>query len=270
MEQSFLSDNTVQTPICTLGHAAWGVGYIALLVLSTLLSLVVVWRLWRQRRLTMQEVDTRQTLVRAVSQILLIGSALLAISAYSLSSAPMGWPGYHSRYLIGLLMVTPAVIAPLWNAASNVYTMDFPQKWLRVLCSNGSRVALGVIALVYLTGTLMLFSEVPATQAANQRQTNLINYLVASGHPHIYTEYWECNKIAFESNERVICGVLDTTLQPSHNRTPGYWNIVHADPQAAYVFSVGSPQVALLDKKLAPSRYKRLVMDGYVVWQPTA
>ena len=270
MEQSFLSDNTVQTPLCTLGHTLWGVGYIILLVLSVLLTLAVLWRLWRQWRLTMQEVDIRQTLVRSVSQLLLLGSALLAISAYSLSSAPMGWPGYHSRYLIGLLIVTPAIIAPLWNAASNVYTMSFSQHWLRILCSNGSRVALAGIALVYLSGTIMLFSEVPATQAANQRQTDLINHLVTSGHPHIYTEYWECNKIAFESNERVICGVLYPDLQPSHNRTPGYWEIVHADPHAAYVFSIGSPQVALLDKKLKASKYERSTMDGYVVWMPIA
>ncbi|GAC1464921.1 MAG: hypothetical protein PVSMB2_31280 [Ktedonobacteraceae bacterium] len=270
MEQSFLSDNTVQTPLCTLGHTLWGVGYIVLLALSILLTLAVLWRLWRQGQLTMQVGDTRQIIVRSVSQFFLLGSAILAITAYALSSAPMGWPGYHSRYLIGLLIVTPALVAPLWNAASNVYTMGCFQKRLRVLCRNGSRVTLALIVLVYLIGTIMLFSEVPTTQAANQRQSDLINHLIASRHTHIYTEYWECNKIAFESNERVICGVLDPNLQPSHNRTPGYWAIVHADPHAAYVFSVGSPQVVLLDKKLTTSKqkYERSTMDGYIVWQP--
>ena len=216
----------------------------------------------------MQAVDTRQTLVRSVSQLLFIGSALLAISAYALSSAPVGWPGYHSRYLIGLLIVTPALVVPLWNAANNVYS--FSHAWLRLLITNGSRIVLIGIALVYLIGTAMLFSEVPRTQVVNQQQKDLIEHLVASGHSHIYTEYWECNKIAFESNERIICGVLYPDLQPSHNRTPGYWDIVHSDPQSAYVFSVGSPQVALLDKKLATSKqkYERSVMDGYVVWIP--
>ena len=270
MEQSFLSDNTVQTPLCTLGHALWGVGYIALLVLSVVLTLLVLWRIWRRGQFTLQAGETRQTIVRSVSQLLLLGSALLAISAYSLSSAPVGWPGYHSRYIIGLLIVTPAVIAPLWNAASNVYAMTFSQQWLPVLIKNGGRIALAAIAIVYFIGTVMLFSEVPATQAANQRQTDLINHLVASGHTHIYTEYWECNKIAFESNERIICGVLYPNLQPSHNRTPGYFDTVHADSQAAYVFSPGSPQVALLDKRFATSKqkYARSIMDGYVVWQP--
>ena len=270
MEQSFLSDNTVQTPLCTLGHAIWGIGYIALLVLSVVLALSVLWRIWRQGQFTLRVVDTRQTIVCSVSQLLLLSSAILAISAYSLSSAPVGWPGYHSRYLIGLLIVTPALLAPLWNAASNSYTMKLPQQWLPTLIKNGGRVALAGIALVYLIGTVMLFSEVPATQAANQRQTDLINHLVAAGHTHIYTEYWECDKIAFESNERVICGVLYPDLQPSHNRVPNYFNIVHADSQAAYVFSLGSPQIPLLDKRLATSKqkYERSVMDGYVVWQP--
>ncbi len=270
MEQSFLSDNTVQTPLCTLGHAIWGIGYIALLVLSVVLTLSVLWRIWRQGQFTLRVVDTRRTIVRSVSQLLLLGSAILAISAYSLSSAPVGWPGYHSRYLIGLLIVTPALLAPLWNAASNRYTMKLPQQWLPTLIKNGGRIALAGIALVYLIGIVMLFSEVPATQAANQRQTDLINHLVAAGHTHIYTEYWECDKIAFESNERVICGVLYPDLQPSHNRVPNYFNIVHADSQAAYVFSLGSPQIPLLDKRLATSKqkYERSVMDGYVVWQP--
>ena len=269
MEQSFLSDNTVQTPLCTLGHAIWGIGYIALLILSVVLTLSVLWRIWRQGQFTLCVVDTRQTVVRSVSQLLLLGSAILAISAYSLSSAPVGWPGYHSRYLIGLLIVTPALLAPLWNAASNMYTMKLSQQWLPTLIKNGGRVVLAGIALVYLIGTVMLFSEVPATQAANQRQTDLINHLVAAGHTHIYTEYWECDKIAFESNERIICGVLYPDLQPSHNRVPNYFNIVHADSQAAYVFSLGSPQIPLLDKRLAASKqkYERSIMDGYVVWQ---
>ncbi len=269
MEQSFLSDNTVQTPLCTLGHGLWGVGYIALLALSAVLTLAVLWRLWRHRR--MEALDTRQTLVRTVSRLLFIGSALLAISAYSLSSAPMGWPGYHSRYLIGLLIVTPAVIAPLWDAATNLYAMEYLRKPFRLLVKYGSRAVLTGIALILIMGTSILFSEVPRVQATHQQQRSLIGYLLASGHPHIYTEYWECNKIAFESNEHIICGVLDPNLQPSHNRTPGYWDIVHSDLQAAYVFSIGSPQVALLDKKLASSKqnYERSVRDGYVVWIPT-
>ncbi|GAC1393386.1 MAG: hypothetical protein NVS4B11_28950 [Ktedonobacteraceae bacterium] len=272
MEQSFLSDNTVQTPLCTLGHALWGVGYIALLILSVLLTLGMLWGVWRQGRFTMRIVDTRQNIVRYVSQLLLLGSAALAITAYAFSSAPVGWPGYHSRYLIGLLIVTPVLIAPLWNAASKAYTMQFSKAWLNRLRTNGSRAVLVLIALVYIVGTGILFSEVPATQAANQRQVDLINHLVTTGHTHIYTEYWECNKIAFESNERVICGVLYPDLQPSHNRTPGYWDIVHADPQADYVFSIGSPQVALLDKRMATSKqkYERSTMDGYVVWQPVS
>lgn len=272
MEQSFLGDNTVQTPLCTLGHATWGIGYIALLVLSALLSLGVLWRLWRGRRLTMGAVDTRQEIVRSVSQLLLLGSALLAIAAYSLSSAPMGWPGYHSRYLIGLLMVTPALIAPLWNMASAAKGLTFPTAWLNWFSVNGSRVVLAAILVVSLIGTVMLFTEVPAIQAANQRQNDLINRLIATGHTHVYTEYWTCNKLAFESNERVICGVLDTRLQSSHNRTPGYWDIVHSDPHAAYAFPLGFPQVALLDKKMAKSlqKYERSVIGGYVVWLPVA
>ncbi len=270
MEQAALSDNTVQTPLCTLGHVTWGLGYFTLFALSALFSLSVLWRLRQQGRLTMRVVDTRQEIVRSVAQLLLLVSAFLAIAAYSVSYAPVAWPGYHARYLIGLLIITPVIVAPLWNIASGVKRLTFPTPWLNSLGTNGSRAVLTIILLTSVLGTIMLFTEVSSVQATSQRQHNLINHLLANGHTHFYTEYWTCNKIAFVSNERVICGVLDDNLQSSHNRTPGYWDSVHADSRAAYVFPLGTPQVALLDKRMATlkQKYRRSMMDGYIVWEP--
>jgi len=293
MEQSFLSDNTVQTPLCTLGHAAWGIGYVALLAVALLLIIRMLWVLWSSGNFTMKDVDKRQTIVRYVSQLMLPGSGALAILAYALSSAPMGWPGYHSRYIIGLLIITPALIAPVWNAASTANGLswarrattrvhpyyDDPSKSLSYHSRGGPlwspwSLVLALIGIVYLAGTIMLFTEVPATQAANQRHADLINYLVKTGHTHIYTEYWTCDRIAFESNERILCGVLDANFQPSHNRAPGYYDIVHADSQAAYVFPVsnlpGSPSISLVEKMLATSKqkYARTTVGGYAVYQP--
>lgn len=269
MERSFLSDNTVQTPICTAGHALWGVGYIALLAIALLLAIVAIGRMVLRHDVNMHAVDKRRVIVRTVTHFILLGSAAIDIAAYSFSSAPVGWPGYHSRYLIGLLIITPALVAVLWGTVQGVQTIQTNGQRVRVYAG---RVILALIFTISLIGTFMLFSEVPTTQAATRRQLSLVNYLVQTGHTHFYTEYWTCDKLAFESIEHVTCAVLEANLQalPPPNRVPGYYDAVHNDPRAAYAFPQGSPQIALLDKKLATSkqRYTRTIVGGYVVWEP--
>ena len=264
MEQSFLSDNTVQTPLCTVGHALWGVGYIALLAIALLAVIITIGRMMVRGELRTQAVDTHHAVVQTVSHFVLLGSAAIDIAAYSVSSAPAGWPGYHSRYLIGLLIITPALVAVLWGMVQGART-----NWQRLRVYAG-RTVLVLVFVVCIIGTFMLFSEVPQTQAQTQRQMSLINYLVQTGHTHFYTEYWTCDKLAFESNERVTCAVLEPNLAvfPQHNRVPGYYNAVSHDLRAAYAFPQGSPQIPLLDKKLSKQRYTRTVVGGYVVWEP--
>jgi len=262
----------VQTPLCTAGHALWGVGYIALLAIALILVIVAIGRMMVRGELRIQAVDTHRAVVRTVSHFILLGSATIDIAAYSVSSAPAGWPGYHSRYVIGLLIITPALVAVLWGAMQKAQGAQAVRtNWQRVWVYGG-RAILALVFIVSLIGTFMLFSEVPTTQAATQRQMSLINYLVQSGHTHFYTDYWTCDKLAFESKEHVICGVLEPNLQvfPQHNRVPGYYDAVHNDPRAAYAFPIGYPQVALLDKKLATSKqhYTRTIIGGYVVWEP--
>ncbi|HCI82387.1 MAG TPA: hypothetical protein DHW02_22160 [Ktedonobacter sp.] len=264
MEQSFLSDNTVQTPLCTAGHALWGVGYIALLVIALLAVVFAIGRMMVRGELRSQAVDTHHIIVQKVSHFVLLGSAAIDIAAYSLSSAPAGWPGYHSRYLIGLLIITPALVAVLWGTMHGVKT-----NWQR-LRVYGGRIVLSLVFAICIIGTLMLFTEVPRTQTTTRSQMSLVNYLVQTGHSHFYTDYWSCDKLAFESDERVTCAVLEPDLQVfmPHNRVPGYYDAVHHDSNAAYAFPLGNPQVPLLDKKLSKQHYTRTVVDGYVVWEP--
>src|SRR5260221_2665360 len=132
-----------------------------------------------------------------------------------------------------------------------------------------SRGVLVLVGFIFLLGTVIAFIEVPATQAANQQRADLIGNLSRIGATHIYTDYWTCNALAFTSNERIICGVLDENLQPTHNRAPRYYAIVSADPHTAYVFCMDN-QLPSLEHKLQAKglTYRRYVFDGYVVFQP--
>ncbi len=124
----------------------------------------------------------------------------------------------------------------------------------------------------------MAFSEVPAAQRATQQRNNLINSLLHIGANRIYTEYWACNDLAFASNERIICAVVDDNLQSSHNRIPGYDALVYADRYAPYVCPINAsnlpagnnclPALKQMVARAAPGTYRHYEFDGYEVYQP--
>jgi len=266
-ELSFWADNTPPSTQCTLIHVGWGLGYLTLLVTAFLLNARKLWKLRTRTPTEMEPFERRQAVVRHMAQLLMLSAGGLAITVYSLSSAPIVWPGIHARYLVGLLIITPSVIAPLWSAASTLKSQMARLERARVVASRAILVFIGFVLLV---GTFMTFSEVPAAQAANQRQSDLINNLMRIGATHIYTGYWTCDSLAFQSDERIICGVIVLNLQPTHNRVPHYYTIVSTDPHAAYVFPVHDPIFPVLMQRFEQSGtpYRLFFFDGYEVFQP--
>jgi len=293
-EVPFLGPTSPNTFQCVLIRDIWSAGYLLLFALAILLALVVVWRSWwrwqvqksggladhrsprwslglghPQNKLAMQKdltLEERRNLVRHSTRLMLLGGAMLALLFYTFSDAPVDWPGIHARYLIGLLIATPAIFWPLWSAicATGSRMTNFAR--IRKLASAAVLILIGGILLL---GTVFTFGELPAAQAANGRQQDLIAHLLSIGATHIYTDYWTCNRIAFASQERIICGVLSGTLRPSHNRDPHYYTIVSHDPHTAYVFDPGSYSQAAQRKLVqAGVRYRRFAFDGYIIYQP--
>jgi len=265
-EIAFLSDNTPRTPACEAIRGIWGVGYTVLLVLALVLAVVALWRI--PSRTEMDAGEKRQVVVRSCARLLLLLAGGLAIAGFAISSAPVSWPGFHARYLIGLLIITPVVIEPLWNAASRI---ELQRPLARVKALTGS-VLLALILFVLLVGTVMAFSEVRAARSSNREWSNLSSDLLHIGARHIYTDYWSCDNIAFISNERIICGVVNGDLQPSHNRDMRYYTIVSRDPRSAYVFHASGHLPAALYKKVQqhPENFRRYDFDGYIVYQPVS
>ncbi len=274
-EMTFLGDNSPHTLQCTLAHASWGVGYILLVVTAFVFAILLLARLQMREKATMGEFEYRQALIRRVAQFLLITTALLNIVVYTFSSGPVDQPSFHARYLIGLLIATPALLAPLWSAASQLH----PRTVLLRSRAYACRALLALAWLILLTGTIIAFIEVPAAQAADQQRVALLANLEHVGINHIYTEYWTCNNLAFASDEHVICGVIDANLQPTHNRAPRYYDIVRADPRTSYVCPIHIenmttpnynclPALERMVAKAPAGSYQRYVFGNYVVYQP--
>jgi hypothetical protein len=88
---------------------------------------------------------------------------------------------------------------------------------------------------------------------------------------HVYTDYWTCDKIAFESDEQIICAVVNSRLQPDffHNRYFPYYTRVSADPHAAYVFprDPGEFEPAAIGATSPFNQnYNRIILNGYILY----
>ena len=281
---SYANADGPQSSSCLLLHTIWGVGCVLLWGQAMVLIL-----LGARKYLSAE----RDVIVRAVARFCLLASAGLAVAAYAVSSAPLGAPQSHARYLVGLLMVTPALLWPLWVGA-RATTRVVPTRSQNSSKGWGSGVAWSWMKLIYggillliggafLLGTIGTFAELPETEAANRQQDALITDLLRLGATHIYTDYWTCDRIAFLSREEIICGVVDNNLQPSHNRDTRYYAIVRADARSAYVFPPNSSQLPAVEQKVGAQVvgrgleanslhtnfvWRRLLVDGYVVYVP--
>jgi hypothetical protein len=118
---------------------------------------------------------------------------------------------------------------------------------------------------MFVAGSLNIWSEVPIRQAAYDSQAHLTQDILNLGVTRIYSDYWTCARLTFQSQERLICAALDEHLQEGENRYMPYRDIVHADPHPGYVFQTGSQQANLLAHMLG-SRYRHYLFEHYVVY----
>lgn len=263
-EASLYEPSTPHSLLCTTVHSAWSIGYVLLFACAAGIATFMVWQVSRNWWNNKQDIMARQELVRHYGRWLLLACAFITLVLYTFSDSPIDWPGIHARYIIALIAALPAVFWPLWLGI----TTSKEGIWNRIrrIACTGILVSVG---LIYLVGTLMVFTELPGAQADYQRNLSLIQHLHTIGASHIYTDYWTCDKIAFISQEQIICGVVGGELIPSHNREAGYYDIVKADPHSAYVFPLGYQTPALQKKLSLPgAHYRYYVFNGYYIYQP--
>lgn len=255
----------------------WSIGYIALWMISVFHELRMLWKLRQWSPGQPGSFLQRQAFICHFARLVLLGSAGVTLLQFVSGPVSAVFPEY-SRYLFGLLIATPAVIAPLWglshdshqeySSASARYPLAIHLATVSLVLRRGILLFIGVVLLL---GTISIFYEIPSAQAVNQQQNALIRNLLRIKATHIYTtDYWSCNRLAFLAKEQIICAVVNDRLQDIATRSPRYYAIVKADPHSVILTPVGSAQASAIAKRVAltPGRYRHFVFDGYVVYQP--
>lgn len=267
-EIPFLGPTSEPTLSCTLARGTWGLGYLLLLLLACVLIGRGAWLLWHKRKHFEKAPVFQHNLRQQLARLALLLSAALSLGLYTFSSGPLTGPGLHSRYLICLLVSTPAIF---WPLGEGLRRARMPGRVRQFALPALSAVALLAFCGLSLFGSILAVNEVPAVRALNQQDSNLIRTLETLHVRHIYTDYWTCDKIAFESDEQIICAVVNPQMQPSfrYNRYFPYYTQVSADPHASYIFPQNSVEFEpAVSSPIAPfnQNYKRIILNSYTIY----
>ncbi len=129
-----------------------------------------------------------------------------------------------------------------------------------------------LLFVILCSGSYETLSELPLAQAADGQEMQLIAGLTQHNITHIYTDYWTCDRLAFQSQEHIICGVLagGCTLQRGlHNRYAPYYTTVSQDPHAAYVILTSTRCDAAIAQKMKRDGYTYITftLNDYSVYK---
>lgn len=287
-----LNLNSAHALQCAAVHAGWSAGVLILWFLAAAMVVGVLWSLWRRRASWTGE--ERREIIKQSARLSLLAGAAIALILYIISPNSALYPVATSRYLIGVLLCTPALLWPLWRGINvgKPLALSFAKMvkmTVRVDAIPG-RLVLLVVFLAFLFGSISTFSGIPAsaaglpgeniyftqnatqhptvpeTESLNNQERNLMTYLLSSGNTHIYSDYWTCDRLIFQSQERITCSAIGDSLGPGHDRYLPYRAIVNADPHAAYVLLSGSPMDKQFQEKRLNQGYQYQQMSGYTIY----
>lgn len=264
---------------CTLLQGSWSFGLMLLWATAVLLAVRALWSVWRHRNTeaTIQQSEgrgggehtedahgtRRYVLIRQSARLLLLLSAMLFFLSFLTSNIAALFPVSSARYLVGILSTLPALLWPLWKGLNMLGTLRL--SWLRptrllLLCKLALLV---LIATTFLFGTIRTFEDIPRAQRALASQEDLTQRLLHVGATRLYTDYWTCYRIIFQSQEKVLCAVL-----LHHDRYQPYVDAVQATPHPAFLFPLGSPDALYFaqQQKKHPT-YRHFIFDGYELYQ---
>jgi hypothetical protein len=247
---------------CTAIHGLWSLGYLALLGVALVAGARVSRSAWLTIRRDGLDHEERARLVVPMARFAIALSAALTLALYVSSPVAARAPQIVMRYLVGLILATPVLLAPLWRWATSGAER---KAWI-------GRLALGVVTLAYLLGLAGVLQAIPGARAEAQRQERLIAHLDELGVTTLYTDYWTCDRLAFLSHERVICATLNPDLRPDLDRYAPYRERVAAAPDPAYLFPDDSAQARSFQAvhERTPSAFQRVALNGYTLYIPRA
>jgi hypothetical protein len=255
---------------CMLSHlqAFWGVGFVLLWALATFLAVREL-RGWRQEYTSSSSSEERRSVVMRTAHLMILAGAGLTLLSYVSSPAPALVPITSTRYLVGLLIAFPAVFWPLWRSARTAQSVSLHLATLTNILKRG---ILLFVAVIFLFGTFSVFARAPLDRAVTQQQYTMVNDLLRLHITRIYADYWTCDRTIFQSNEQIICSVINADLKPGLNRYSPYRSIVEGDLQAAYLWPLDSPQLTAFEQSIGRSgkHYEHFTLGNYIVYLPGA
>lgn len=269
--QSFPFFGTPNTS-CIVLQGGWALGYLTLWVVATLIVARVLWQGRKGSLLVNPDwsFEERQSMLRQYCRLMLLVSAGGTILLYAISPAAAAFPAPTARYLECVLVALPAILWPLWHGLRE---WRVPATWRARTSLLARGCLLALILFMFVMGTYTTFTQIPTAQTAYTQQKLLVQDLLNLGATRIYSEYWTCNRLIFQSEEQIICSSLDEHLNPGFDRYAPYQSIVRATTHPAYVFPQGSQQAAILDARIRNDRqfstvFRRLTFEGYVIYLP--
>ncbi|MFD1322024.1 hypothetical protein [Micromonospora sonneratiae] len=250
---------------CAPWQAWWGPLYLALLLVAAILAAVGI-----RRPGGTAATDTGSAGATAgrrivyVAQFALVVGAALTVLSYARNALAATAPLATARYLSVLQISLPAVLWPLWLAA---------RRWRRpthrVLAAVSTTILAAVTAFMLFT-TVTLVRQIGSIRAEERSARELARFAERAGLRHVYGEYWTCNRLIFNSRERVICAVLGDDLRPGQNRYAPYATEVQGADRPAFIFETGGPADVAFQDYLreigVPAKVTEV--DGYRVYQP--
>ena len=240
---------------CLLLQSTWSAGVFLCWGVALFLTLLGLWRTQKDRRERIQQTGRAAMLL----------CAALIFLPFAFSTVPALFPDSMARYLILFVAVLPAPLWPLWAGLSWMKIRTLYGKLVGGLCLT----LLALILATYMRGTLSVVQSLPQARSSYMQRQQLIADLLVRHITVFYSEYWTCNTLIFESQERLICSNLrGEQLRPGQDRYPAYHDLVAHTASPAYVFPVGSLEARGMDKHQIhlSSRYTRLLLDGCVVY----
>jgi hypothetical protein len=222
---------------CAPWQAWWGVLYLALLATTAVLAVASLRRAATGPGARTIDASGTEQPVRGVAQLALVFGAAMTLVAYTRNSLAGTAPIATARYLSILQISLPAVLWPLWLAARRARGAA-TRTPARIVGAAAAAVLVALTASMILS-TAVLISQIRTIRAEERNSVDLATATRRAGITHVYGEYWTCNRLIFNSGERVICAVIGPDLRPGQNRYPPYASQVDAARRPAYVLAAG-------------------------------
>jgi hypothetical protein len=231
---------------------------------------------WQDRLLALPAPDARWW-----GRFMLVTGSALTVLQYSVSAASYTFPTFTNRYLIGIYIAAPLVVAPLYGALTRVWRAG------RMRIKPGWRAVLGTALLALILG----LSEAGAAHSAalagdatmygdplSTRDARLVAFLQAHHATDFYTGYWTCGRLILASKERLNCSVVSVhnAFAPGFNRYLPAVRAVTRATHPAWVFNMRAldvdasvpQQVAACVRTGAPrcAGYTSATVEGYLIY----